>query len=477
MEVAMSAMSLNLFALLGAVSLALVGCGGGGSGSPPSGGPGPNPPGNNPPGGNPPSDPAIAEFSTDKVSYFIGEKATLTVRFSGRTGRIEPHIGAVQSGASVQTEALDGPRDLRLVVESAAGTVSRSLRLPVQYRDRYRTLAANFGSRGHTATLAGDGSVLLIGGSRGQGTLSTSIERFDPRSNTLLKIGNLLNGREGHRAVRLNSGRILVTGGIPGFPVTTAEVVDERTGEVSTTGNPRVQRVSHTATRFGNDKVLITGGYSSGEGAVLGISRSAEIWEPATNRFRLLPATMRVARAGHSATLLPDGRILITGGLSPNANYQFAEVFDPATETFSVFPAIDNRERGLHATAQLPDGSVLVLGGETEATVPRAMVVQFLADGGGPSRVLADLVRPRTLVEGAVSRDGRVFLFGGEAGPGNVTTATAEAYSAATGGATIADMPYPRVGHTTTRLLDGRFLIAGGEDADGRLVPAVLLYE
>jgi N-acetylneuraminic acid mutarotase len=223
--------------------------------------------------------------------------------------------------------------------------------------------------------------------------------------------------------------------------------------------------------------VLITGGYSSGEGAVLGISRSAEIWEPATNRFRLLPATMRVARAGHSATLLPDGRILITGGLSPNANYQFAEVFDPATETFSVFPAIDNRERGLHATAQLPDGSVLVLGGETEATVPRAMVVQFLADGGGTSRVLADLVRPRTLVEGAVSRDGRVFLFGGEAGPGNVTTATAEAYSAATGGATIADMPYPRVGHTTTRLLDGRFLIAGGEDADGRLVPAVLLYE
>jgi len=469
--------SLNLLALLGALSLALVGCGGEGSGSPPSGGPGPNPPGNNPPGGSPPPAPVIAEFSADKVSYFIGEKATLTVRFSGGTGRIEPHIGTVQSGATVQTEALDGPRELRLVVESAAGAVSRSLRLPVQYRDRYRTFGTNFASRGHTASLADDGSVLLIGGSRGQGSLSTSIDRFDPRSNTLLKVGNLRNGREGHRAVRLNSGRILVTGGIAGFPVTTAELVDERTGEVGTTGNPRVQRVSHTATRFGNDKVLITGGYSSGEGAVFGISRSAEIWDPATNQFRLLPATMRVARAGHSATLLPDGRILITGGLSPDASYEFAEVFDPATETFSVFAAVDNRERGLHATAQLPDGSVLVMGGETEATAPRATVVQFRGDGGGASLVLADLVRPRTLVEGAVSRDGRVFLFGGEVGPGNLTTATAEAYSAATGGATIADMPYARVGHTTTRLLDGRFLIAGGEDADGRLVPAVLLYE
>jgi len=426
--------SLNLLALLGVLSLALVGCGGEGSGSPPSGGPGPNPPGNNPPAGVP----LPHRSSPSSVP-------TRSPTSSARRPR-SPCASAAARGGSSPTSApcraaqRCRPRhstasELRLVVESAAGAVSRSLRLPVQYRDRYRTFGTNFASRGHTASLADDGSVLLIGGSRGQGSLSTSIDRFDPRSNTLLKVGNLRNGREGHRAVRLNSGRILVTGGIAGFPVATAEVVDERTGEVSTTGSPRVQRVSHTATRFGNDRVLITGGYSSGEGAVFGISRSAEIWDPATNQFRLLPATMRVARAGHSATLLPDGRILITGGLSPDASYEFAEVFDPATETFSVFAAVDNRERGLHATAQLPDGSVLVMGGETEATAPRATVVQFRGDGGGASLVLADLVRPRTLVEGAVSRDGRVFLFGGEVGPGNLTTATAEAYSAATGGA------------------------------------------
>lgn len=421
--------------------------------------------------------PEIVEFSADQPSYFIGDKASLTVRFSGGTGRIDPDIGPVQAGATVQTAALDGPKELRLVVESAGVSVTRSLRLPVHYRDSYRTLSAPFSSRGHTASLTGSGSVLLIGGSRGQNAVSTSIDRFDPRSNTLLRIGNLSIGREGHRAVRLNSGRILVTGGISGLPVTTAELVDERTGAVSATGSPRVQRVSHTATRIGNDRVLITGGYSSGEGVVLGISRSAEIWDPATNQFRLLGATMKVARAGHSATVLPDGRVLIVGGLSPDANYSFAEVFDPATETFSVFAAVDNRERGLHATAQLPDGSVLVLGGETEDTASVASVVQFMGDTAGTSRVLAKLVRPRTLVEAAVSRDGRAFLFGGEVGPGNVTTETAEAYSPATGGAPIASMPRPRVGHTTTLLPGGRFLIAGGEDAGGSLVSTVLLYE
>ena len=111
----MFARSLNRLAMMGALGIALAGCGGEGD-DPPTGGPGPNPP-----GGNPPPVPVIVEFSADQPAYFIGDKATLTVRFSGGTGRIDPGIGAVQSGATVQTEALDGPRELRLVVESSAG--------------------------------------------------------------------------------------------------------------------------------------------------------------------------------------------------------------------------------------------------------------------------------------------------------------------------------------------------------------------
>jgi hypothetical protein len=458
----------------GVLCLGLVGCGGGagGAGSPPSDGPGPSPP-----GGNPPTSPQITEFSADKAAYVIGEQAALTVRFSGGEGRIDPDLGPVQSGVTVRTAALDGSRELRLVVESPSGAVTRTLRLPVDYRDDYRDTGQRFKSRGHSATVAGDGSVLLIGGTRGESTLSTSIDRYDPRNGTLLRVGELANGREGHRAVRLNDGRILVTGGLTALGLGDAEIFDEGTGKVSRTGSPFVQRVAHTATRIGHDRVLVVGGYSSGEGAVLGISRSAEVWDPVTNRFRLLGARMSVARAGHSATVLPDGRVLIVGGLSPDERYELAEVFDPATETFSILAAVDNRERGLHTTAQLPDGSVLVLGGETEQTQLLASVLQFNGGNGATSRVLGNLLRPRSLVEGVLSRDGRVFLFGGEVGPGNATTETAEAYSASTGSAPIASLPGPRVGHTTTRLPDGRFLIAGGEDAQGALVPGVLLYE
>ena len=105
----MFARSLNRLAMISALGVALAGCRVDGE-DPPTGG----------------AAPVITEFSADQPAYFIGDTAALTVRFSGGTGRIDPGIGAVQSGATVQTEALDGPRELRLVVESNAGTLSTS---------------------------------------------------------------------------------------------------------------------------------------------------------------------------------------------------------------------------------------------------------------------------------------------------------------------------------------------------------------
>jgi hypothetical protein len=453
--------------------LLLVACGGGGG----AGGGGlDRPPPTGPVQPPPVTAPSIQEFASDKAAYFVGESATLTVRFTDGTGRIEGY-GPVTSGTPFRTPALDSTVELRLVVESpnGGGSVARTLRLPVDYRNAYRAVPGEFRSSGHTATLAGDGRVVIVGGSRAEGTASFSIDAYDPATGGFRRLGTLQNGRMAHAATRLPDGRILVTGGEIALANPAAELIDERTGATTAIGAPRVRRISHTATYIGGNRVLLVGGTSAGENAPYGVSDTAEIFDAATGQFRLLTARLNMRRTNHSAVWMPDGRVLILGGLTaPGTRYEFAEVFDPRTGTFAVAALVDNRERGLHATAALPDGRVLVLGGETGDI--RAVSHALRVDPSLTSATLADLLRPRTLVEAVVVRDGRAFLFGGQAGPALAFTETAESYSAATGPAPIASLPEPRGNHTATRLNDGRILIVGGENAAGDVTTA-LLYE
>lgn len=462
-------------ASIACLALTLAACGGGGGTSPGTGGPPPTGPGQPPPGDPPPAPPAITEFSADKAAYGIGERATLTVRFTGGAGRIEPDLGPVTSGTPVVTAGLDSSRELTLVVESTtAGAVRRTLQLAVDYRDEYAAVPMAFRSAAHTATLADDGKVVIVGGSRADTVPSSSIDVYDPAAGGFRTIGTLSNGRYGHSATRFADGRVFVAGGATATANPWAELVDERTGQSLPLPAPVKRRFAHAATWLGNGRVLITGGAVTGEAGAA--SDTAEIFDAATGQFRLLDSRMYSRRAYHSATRMPDGRVLILGGLSGQAtNYELAEIFDPRTEAFTAVGVVDNRERGLHATVTLPDGSVLMLGGETFDMRALGAVLRF--DGTTlASTSLATLLRPRTLVEGVTSRDGRVFLFAGESGENPAPTETAESYSVATGARTIASLPEARIGHTTTRLKDGRILIVGGEDRSGTLVANALLY-
>lgn len=450
--------AVHVFAFLWCAVLALAGCGGGG-------------------GDRPVMGPAIQQFTADRPGYLIGEAAELTPRFTGGTGRIEPGIGAVTSGVAVRTPPLDGPRDYTLIVGSGATQISRVLRLDATYRDTYRVLDQRFVAVGHSATLAGDGSVIVVGGSRALTTLSDAIDRFVPATGRFQQIGTLATGgRDGHAAVALGDGRLLVVGG---FAVTgrgaEAELVDETTGTTAPAGQLAFPRLAHAATRLADGLVLVTGGNTVGEGMPLGISASAELWDPATRQFRLLPERMHSPRAGHTATLLADGRVLIAGGFSSaGAAYSMAEIFDPATASFTPVAVQGTEERGSHVAIALADGSVLMLGGESAQTVATARVLRFRADGTGADPAL-ELAQPRTLAAAVLAGDGSVRLFGGETAGGAIS-ASAERYSPAAGGAALTAMPAPRRSPTVTRLADGRLLILGGENGSGPL-DTVLLYE
>jgi len=125
-------------------------------------------------------------------------------------------------------------------------------------------------------------------------------------------------------------------------------------GTFTNTGNLSVPRQFHTATLLPNGKVLITGGVV-GSTIVL---NTAELYDSGSGTFSAT-GSMTTPRYFHCATLLPDGKVLITGGSSQEAR---AELYDPASGTFSPTGAMTTA-RGIHTAILLNNGKVLIAGG------------------------------------------------------------------------------------------------------------------
>jgi large repetitive protein len=229
-----------------------------------------------------------------------------------------------------------------------------------------------------SATLLPDGRVLLAGGGQVGGDDAppplVTAELYDPATGTFAATGAMSSPRAMHTATLLPDGQVLIAGGGDGdTPLGTAERYDVSSGSFTPTGSLGTARAVHTATLLGDGSVLVVGGLAqsatpdeSGETATT-LLDSVERYDPATGTFS--PAgTLLVARGGHTATLLPDGRLLITGGVDPDgAAIGSAELFDPATGT-STATGDMVKARGLHTASLLPNGQVLLVGGELGET-------------------------------------------------------------------------------------------------------------
>jgi hypothetical protein len=443
-------MKLLHWALAGLLTLLVAACGGG--------------------DGAPGGAPAIQGFAASTTSLFVGERARLTATFTGGQGRIEPDIGPVTSGVPVDTPPLDGNRRYTLVVEAAGQPVARrELALAVHHRDRYEQLARLFRVQYHAATPTADGAVLIFGGSRGENTVSDAIDRFDPATRTFTRIGTLRTGRVSHTATRLPDGRVLVLGGGVSLDIgAVADLVDERTGAVSDGGRLQQTRHRHATVALDDGRVLVVGGWAR---------NSVELWDPATNTFRLVVARMAHVREYPTATLLADGRVLIVGGYHVSPQNVFAEIFDPRSETFMPVDSPVDERRHFHQAHRQADGSVLIMGGEfiqEDRIVPLASVLRFDPASGTLAPVRAFDVA-RTLFRSVPLPDGQVLVFGGQT-LAEGASATAVAYGA-DAVRPLASMPTGRAFHTATRMGDGRVLIIGGDDAIGNAVESVLIYE
>jgi N-acetylneuraminic acid mutarotase len=224
---------------------------------------------------------------------------------------------------------------------------------------------------GHTATLLPDGRVLVAGGYdvKGAETASTEImgrttaELYDPSSGQWTRTGSLVEPRAGATATLLPDGSVLVAGGDldQGRP---AELYDPGTGEWTSTGSMTGPRRDHTATLLLDGTVLVTGGFS-GSGYTVdtpcsGPSEpcSAELYDPDSGLWTAT-GKMHADRIGHTATLLPDGTVLVVG-LGTFAARVRAELYDPSTGRWR-YTASPAKTRGLTTTLLL-DGRVLATG-------------------------------------------------------------------------------------------------------------------
>jgi len=159
----------------------------------------------------------------------------------------------------------------------------------------------------------------------------------------------------------LRNGKVLVAGGSPGLfspPISIAELYDPVAQTWTLTGAMSTNRSGHTATLLPNGKVLAAGGTRDG----FVMFSSAELYDPATGQWTLT-GSMATNRAGHSATLLPSGKVLVAGGVPGNTTpaHASAELYDPDTGTWTPTGSMTAGHQ--NHTATLLPGRVLVAGG------------------------------------------------------------------------------------------------------------------
>ena len=220
-------------------------------------------------------------------------------------------------------------------------------------------------------------------------------------------------------------------------------------------------RYAATTTRLADGRILVAGGYVL-EGTTQAQQATAEVYDPATGTWTRV-ADMATSRRYHTATLLPSGKVLVTGGGGgsvPGGDAQStAELFDPASGTWSPAHAM-SEVRGQHVAVLLNDGRVLVAGGNQNSQTGTAEIYDPASDTWTTT---GDMVESRGSAAAALLTDGRVLVAGGFADPGD----SAEVYDPASGTwtATGTMQTMPKDEAATLRLSDGRVLVVGGAPA------------
>ena len=226
----------------------------------------------------------------------------------------------------------------------------------------------------------------------------------------------------------------------------------------------RAARAVHTAVTLPSGHVLIVGGMAADGGSLAAV----ELFDPADNTVQQLDS-LSSRRAGHTATLLRDGRVLVAGGY--DGDYVASlELFDPAQRRFRPAGSLLEGRSG-HTATLLPDGRVLFVGGVGQGwKFLRSAEVYDPATGR--SEPAGSMSAPRESHTATLLADGRVAIIGGHSGrrQNMEVYASVEIFSPQAGRFEEAGaLSTARHKHDAIRLADGRVLVIGGADRSDRV--------
>jgi len=316
----------------------------------------------------------------------------------------------------------------------------------------------------HGAVELTSGKVLVAGGFA-NGTANDATELFDLYANSWSGVDKLSMPAILPITVLLDGGQVLVAGGSDssGITLKNSALFLSPQNDFFGLGFMTISRAHATAMVLPDGRVLIVGGVTK-NGATSTTLSSAETF--AFLGFSAVSGVMNSPRAIHTATLLNDGRVLIAGGLAndsdPSTALATAEIFDPATNTFASTGSMTTARHN-HTATLLNNGKVLIAGGEnasgilTTAELYDPTTGTFTATGG------LNVARSGQLfgTSAALLNDGTVLIPGGANNSGPV--ASTESYDPISGTFKLGpDLNTARSGHSVTLLPSGQVLVAGG---------------
>jgi hypothetical protein len=396
-------------------------------------------------------DPGASDLAGPRVGHTVTSLTTVLAPPFGNVagGRTDPGVASPKLAFLVAGGAtsVDGPGTTDAVLYRA-GTAEAPTTTAAQDS---RAIAFNAARSYHTATLLDDGRVLFTGGLSAAGTPLTSTEIYDPIDHEITLGAPMNVARAKHTAVRLASGDVAIFGGITvgGGALNSVEIFRFEpypgTGGFDLLTNPgqtmAVAQHSVHAVVLPDQHVLVAGGVDAAGNAVtvaehmdmLNDQNFDGLNDPATKDpvFESV-GSMLAARLGGRATRLISGDVLFSGG----AGVSSLEVFNHELHQFEpVDVAMEDGARSQHVAVRMGDDSILLAGGITNPTsgaiVPSADLFQLGAyTPGSPVgtwtgsflRVNGDMVTPRRLAAASALINGKVIIAGGEDGSATLSS-------------------------------------------------------